>query len=422
MSSVNASSGEGSTNSGDISNSLKSSRRSFEFRMSKKVAELTQVVHMLFTRNHEKEVEIEALKEAYELEIADVITDARQRIAALERLQDDWLRQQTVDADRIRNLLEGEFQSREQELKARLEGSVRQLQEERTECQNLRDILIRNQRDIENLRQGASQQQSSLQDELCKRDREIERLKKLVTQLERSLKECNKESSEVIKELQISNDALDKEVRQVHLALEDSHRTREHLLVRNKQLEEDIKNMRRDFNRKVAEVVNNHRISKNGTAVLQDHNEELERLRREIQRYRLELSNREGNFNRMFTEKQPIFVDKAGGAAGLRILASHSAGSLNATVNGASYMSLMKREKTMPHIPPSGSVTGFEEPPSHFGDRQRSVSTSNDRRADGRFPTICSTPDVEARPAQNSASRGDLAKPKPLPKQMLSSK
>ena len=32
-------------------------KKSFEFRMCKKVAELTQVVHMLFTRNHEKEVE-----------------------------------------------------------------------------------------------------------------------------------------------------------------------------------------------------------------------------------------------------------------------------------------------------------------------------------------------------------------------------
>jgi hypothetical protein len=36
-----------------------SAKKTFEFRMSKKVAELTQVVHMLFTRNHEKEVEIE---------------------------------------------------------------------------------------------------------------------------------------------------------------------------------------------------------------------------------------------------------------------------------------------------------------------------------------------------------------------------
>ena len=33
-----------------------SGKNGFDFRMSKKVAELTQVVHMLFTRNHEKEV------------------------------------------------------------------------------------------------------------------------------------------------------------------------------------------------------------------------------------------------------------------------------------------------------------------------------------------------------------------------------
>ena len=37
--------------------------------------------------------------------------------------------------------------------------------------------------------------------------------------------------------------------------------------------------------------------------------EELENLRRLVQKYRLELSNREGNFNRMFTEKTPIHLD-----------------------------------------------------------------------------------------------------------------
>lgn len=31
-------------------------RKGFEYKMSKKVAELTQVVHMLFMRNHEREV------------------------------------------------------------------------------------------------------------------------------------------------------------------------------------------------------------------------------------------------------------------------------------------------------------------------------------------------------------------------------
>lgn len=34
--------------------------------------------------------------------------------------------------------------------------------------------------------------------------------------------------------------------------------------------------------------------------------EELERLRREVQRYRLEISNRESNFNRVFAEQKPV--------------------------------------------------------------------------------------------------------------------
>mgnify|MGYP001794144223 CR=1 FL=1 len=33
-------------------------KKNFEYRMSKKVAELTQVVHLLFTKNHEREVSI----------------------------------------------------------------------------------------------------------------------------------------------------------------------------------------------------------------------------------------------------------------------------------------------------------------------------------------------------------------------------
>lgn len=32
-------------------------------------------------------------------------------------------------------------------------------------------------------------------------------------------------------------------------------------------------------------------------------------MRKLVQKYRLELSNREGNFNRMFTDKAPVHVD-----------------------------------------------------------------------------------------------------------------
>lgn len=59
-------------------------KKSFEYKMSKKVSELTQVVHMLFSRNHEREVELESTKEAYEQEILNVIADAKKRIEALE--------------------------------------------------------------------------------------------------------------------------------------------------------------------------------------------------------------------------------------------------------------------------------------------------------------------------------------------------
>ena len=44
----------------------------------------------------------------------------------------------------------------------------------------------------------------------------------------------------------------------------------------------------------------------------QDTNDELEKLRKEIQRYRLELYNREGNFNRIFSDKQPVLVHNKG--------------------------------------------------------------------------------------------------------------
>ena len=40
-----------------------------------------------------------------------------------------------------------------------------------------------------------------------------------------------------------------------------------------------------------------------------EYNEEVEQLRRELLRYKMELSNREHNFNRVFSEKQPINTD-----------------------------------------------------------------------------------------------------------------
>ncbi|XP_076444173.1 uncharacterized protein LOC143282423 [Babylonia areolata] len=387
-------------------------KRAFDFRMSKKVAELTQVVHMLFTRNHEKEVELDALKDAYEHEISEVIDDARNRIAQLKNQVEDLQKHQEGVSDKSRKQQEEEFLLRERELKSKLQESERQLQEERTECQNLRDMLIRAQRDIENLRQGASQQMTSQADELGKRDREIERLKKQAGQLETSLKDCSKESQEVVKDLEKNNDGLERELRHVHAALEESHRTRDQLLVRNKQLEADLKTLRRDFNRKVTEVVNGQKLQRNNVDYSPDYNEELERLRREVQRYRLELSNRDVNFNRMFTEKQPVHVDRSSSNMKWNHSGFH-------TVNGMTNMVPMRRERTLTRLP-SGPVLCFDDGPSQHttAQRQRSSSTpsSHLETRDSRFPSICSTPDLKPR---DPPTRSRLAKPKPLPKELL---
>ena len=49
-------------------------RKGFEYKMSKKVAELTQVVHMLFTRNHEREVcdQLVSIMERFKLSRLDI--------------------------------------------------------------------------------------------------------------------------------------------------------------------------------------------------------------------------------------------------------------------------------------------------------------------------------------------------------------
>ena len=57
-------------------------------------------------------------------------------------------------------------------------------------------------------------------------------------------------------------------------------------------------------------------VNKNALRVsseYQDYGEEMGKLQRELTKCRMELSNRESNFNRMFTEKQPLLVDRRAG-------------------------------------------------------------------------------------------------------------
>lgn len=169
-------------------------KKSFEFRMSKKVAELTQVVHMLFTRNHEKEVEIDALKKAYEKEIEMVICDAKGKISNLELALDNMNRKSDMDMERNRIKQQGEMSAKEVEWRQKMADSEKLLQEERSECQNLRDLLINAQSDIEKLRQGVSDELFSKSDELRKRDKELDKLRVQLSTTETDLKNSQKDA------------------------------------------------------------------------------------------------------------------------------------------------------------------------------------------------------------------------------------
>ena len=89
----------------------------FQFRLSKKVAELTKVVHLLFTKNREKELEVEAVKEAYEKEIDVVINDAKVRISKLENEITQQQQSHQQDVQHIHDEYAQQLQERDEALR-----------------------------------------------------------------------------------------------------------------------------------------------------------------------------------------------------------------------------------------------------------------------------------------------------------------
>lgn len=169
-------------------------KNSFEFRMSKKVAELAQVVHLLFTRNHEKEIEMEALKQSYEYEIEFVIDDAKNRINKLETTIAELNKRACVDVENLKKEHEHQLASKENDWRQKMSVSEKSLDEEKRECQKLRDMLLNAQRDIETLRQRLDEQLGANRDKNGKKDKDMDALRLRVLTVERNLLDAQTES------------------------------------------------------------------------------------------------------------------------------------------------------------------------------------------------------------------------------------
>ena len=226
-------------------------RKSFDFRMSKKVAELTQVVHMLFTRNHEKEIEIEALKDAYEDEIDRVIKDAKDKITDLEKQMNKLSSQTTDSANSLkeREEMENIIKMKEEKWKQRLAVLELQFQNEKLECQKARDLLIQAQQDMERLRDSQSQEVVNNTKETNKLNREIDQLKSQVTCLEKQLQE-SPTSGKVMDELHKSHARFQKEFAEMKSALLDSEERGEQLVTKNKLLDEQVKELKKELDKR----------------------------------------------------------------------------------------------------------------------------------------------------------------------------
>ena len=73
--------------------------------------------------------------------------------------------------------------------------------------------------------------------------------------LEQLNSESEKHYKEIIKDLEKSNEKLERELAQLQALLEETHRGKMHLESKSQKLETDLKNLRKDFSRKVSEVV-----------------------------------------------------------------------------------------------------------------------------------------------------------------------
>lgn len=249
-----------------MSASVDRNKRSLEFRMSKKVAELTQVVHMLFTRNHEKEVEVDALKDAYEHEISLVQEDARSKINKLENsvqeLERKLEREKNRQMDVVQTAVVQETFDKEDEWRRKLVAAEKALNEEKLETQHMRDLLINAQKDIEKLRQKVQEQLDSKTDEIQRRENEISKLRKEIFDLERTLRDKDKQNGDRIKMLESNNERLEGELVEMQDLLEETHKLKESLSAKVKQLEIELKSLKRDFQKKVSDVVQQNHVVK----------------------------------------------------------------------------------------------------------------------------------------------------------------
>ena len=178
-------------------------------KLSKKVAELTVVVHMLFKRNHEKEVEYEYFKLLVEKEI--------QKINESYHKQIGWLEKQLEEQESYRAKVEYKLGDA-QNLEEKIIALEKQNEETKQQVFAKEDLLKIANLEIGVLKQKLESYEDDLDtmktnnDFLLKKPQEMDRNSKSATQLQvsKSVHSIDKDSEELERKINFLEDEIER--------------------------------------------------------------------------------------------------------------------------------------------------------------------------------------------------------------------
>lgn len=321
-------------------------------KLSKKIAELSTVVQALFTRNHEKELELMATKKSYEDEMKRVTEEGKSKLTWLEKQLDDLerfrtlLEMKTDECERTKATVET-LQGKQLEAEKKMSERGVLLREALVEIENLKEeIASRSPEELQKLQREKRELSNELEDErttLREHKEMVMDLQNKVHIIEMNLNGMLNENETLKNEcLRLSDElttATD-DVTTLTQCLHDAKRHGERALQRTRKLEDRNKQVSAEktllakcndqLNEQVNKLLMKHQLrdkqirpssptprtveitalqNSKPTRPIQKTDEILY-LKREIEKYRLELKNREDNFNRVFAEKSPLIIKK----------------------------------------------------------------------------------------------------------------
>lgn len=256
-------------------------------RLSRKISELTMVVHLLFTRNHEREIEIETWKTVYENEISAIHKDLKGKIGWLEG-QLNQLEKfkvlfdlKNVECDKLKEQIV-QHQDNENRLKFEIDEKNHLLSVAETEILELKELMNGKQQtgdeqirtltgEIEHLKN----ENKTLSEKLSVKVQKIKKYQlnskeqqEKIDELESELKETLTSKEELFMQLsgvkgewQVEIDHLEKTVKDLSKSKEESEDLIDKLKWKNKQLtqkKDELTNQVKDLESQLQQLANEH--------------------------------------------------------------------------------------------------------------------------------------------------------------------